>query len=184
MSGLFAAALTKGVQSHKGRGVTIKHYAANNQEFNRYGNNSIVSDRALRDIYLKGFEICVKEAAPLAVMSSYNLLNGVHTSERKDLLEDILRDEFGFDGVVMTDWIVGDFMLAPDAANRGPRADEIVAAGNDLIMPGSKADVKSILTALKNGKLSRNRLLKNAKRVATLAIRLASNESVSADTAG
>lgn len=106
-------------------------------------------------------------------MTSYNLLNGIHTSERKDLVEDVLRDEFGFDGVVMTDWIVGDFMLARGAANRGPKAEEIVAAGNDLIMPGNEENVKAIVSALKSGRLTRSRLITNAGRITALAERLA-----------
>ena len=103
ISGKMAAAITHGVQKHHGRGVTIKHFAVNNQEYNRTANNSQVSERALREIYLRGFEICVKESQPHALMTSYNLLNGTHTSERSDLITDVLRAEWGYQGIVMTD---------------------------------------------------------------------------------
>ena len=99
VSGLFAAAITQGVQAHPGKGTTIKHFAANNQEYNRYNNNSMVSERAMREIYLKGFELCIREAQPHALMTSYNLVNGTHTSEHSGLIEDILRAEFGFQGI-------------------------------------------------------------------------------------
>ena len=111
VSGKMAAALTLGVQTHPGCGTTIKHYCANNQETNRYGNNSQVSERALREIYLKGFGICVRDSQPKAVMTSYNLLNGTHTAERRDLSEDVLRSEFGFAGIIMTDWVIGNGLM-------------------------------------------------------------------------
>lgn len=97
VSGKMAAAMTRGVQAHKGCGTTIKHYAANNKEYNRTRNNSMVSERAMREIYLKGFGICVREAQPKAVMTSYNLLNGTHTAESRGLIMDILRAEFGYE---------------------------------------------------------------------------------------
>ena len=169
ISGKFAAAITRGVQKHPGRAVTIKHYAANNQETNRYFNNSRVSERALREIYLKGFEICVRESQPKTLMTSYNLLNGIHTSERQGLIERILRQEFGFTGVVMTDWIIG--MLKPPKGSlyKAPRADRIAAAGNDLTMPGGTDDVKAILSGLENGTVTEARLRINVSRVIRLA---------------
>ncbi len=176
ISGTMAAAVTKGVQSHKGCGVTIKHYAANNQETNRYNNNSIVSERALREIYLKGFEICVKEAAPKSVMTSYNLLNGVHTSEHRGLIFDILRGEFGFKGVVMTDWIVVGGTLDKTSLHRAPLAELIAAAGSELVMPGCETDVERILDGLIDGSLSRDQLKKNATRVYNLAKELKEKE--------
>ena len=172
LSGIFAAALTRGVQRHPGRGVTLKHFAANNQETNRYNSNSRVSERALREIYLRGFEIAVREAAPLAVMTSYNLINGIHSSERRDLLEDVLRGEFGFDGIVMTDWIIMGGTMDKKSAFPGPRADRIAAAGNDLTMPGSAADVKAILRGLQDGTVSREQLEINASRLLRLIRRL------------
>lgn len=165
ISGKFAAAVTRGVQKHPGKGVTIKHYAANNQEFNRTSSNSIVSERAMREIYLKGFEIAVREGRPEAVMTSYNLLNGQHTSTRRDLIEDILRCEFGFQGIVMTDWVVQGGMIPKDAKYPGPAAADVTAAGGDLYMPGSKEDLSSVLHAVKEGRLSKEQLQINATRV-------------------
>lgn len=161
VSGQFAAAVTRGVQRHPGRGVTVKHYAANNQETNRYANNSIVSERALREVYLRGFEICVREASPRAVMTSYNLLNGTHTSERRDLT-DALRCEFGFDGVVMTDWIVASDLLTPNAKYAPPSPANVAAAGCSLFMPGSKDDYNDLLAGLKAGRVAREQLERNA----------------------
>ncbi|MBR1757562.1 MAG: glycoside hydrolase family 3 C-terminal domain-containing protein [Lachnospiraceae bacterium] len=171
MSGLFAAAITKGVQSHPGRGVTIKHYCANNQETNRYASNSHVSERAMREIYLRGFEICVREAKPASVMSSYNLLNGVHTSERKGLT-DILRHEFGFDGILMTDWVINGGTKPKNALHPVPEGWRIAAAGENLVMPGSKGDVKSILDGLKSGKLRREQLEINASQTISVLTRM------------
>ncbi len=157
LSGKMAAAITKGVQAHKGKGVTIKHYAANNQETNRYINNSNVSERAMREIYLKGFDICIEEARPHALMTSYNLLNGVHTNEHRGLCTDILRDEFGYDGLIMTDWEVSSMPLPP---GKYPIAhpEKAALAGNDLYMPGSKDDFKRIMDALRSGELKRETL--------------------------
>ena len=171
LSGRFAAAVTRGVQKHPGCGTVIKHFAANNQETNRYGNNSIASERALREIYLRGFEIAVREGRPHALMTSYNLLNGIHTSEHRGLVEDTLRAEFGFKGIVMTDWIVAVLNYgkkkypAPDAAR-------IAAAGGDLVMPGGAGDLKALLEGLQNGTVSRRQLAVNATRVYRLAKRL------------
>ena len=171
ISGKFAAAMTKGVQKHPGCGTTVKHFAANNQETNRYNSNSQVSERAMREIYLKGFEIAVKESQPHALMTSYNLLNGVHTSERRDLLEDILRCEFGYEGIVMTDWIIG---AVSGKGNKypGPVSARIAAAGNDLTMPGNAGDLKNMLKGLKDGTVSRMQLEINATRVYRMAKQL------------
>ena len=165
ISGIFAAEITKGVQKHPGCGTTIKHFAANNQETNRYANNSIISERALREIYLRGFGICVRESHPHAVMTSYNLLNGVHTSERRDLPEDYLRCECSYQGIVMTDWLVAGYFLTKNAKYSAPRASRIAAAGGDLVMPGGNSDYKDILGALKTRKLERKQLEINATRV-------------------
>ena len=165
LSGIFAAEITKGVQKHSGCGTTIKHFAANNQETNRYASNSIVSERALREIYLRGFGICVSETGPHAVMTSYNLLNGVHTSERRDLTEDYLRSECRYRGIVMTDWLVGGDYLSKNPKYPAPTASGIAAAGGDLVMPGGNGDYKDILAALKNGRLKREQLEINATRV-------------------
>ena len=171
VAGLTAAALTEGVQSHAGRGVTIKHYAANNAETQRYTNNSQVSERAMREIYLKGFGICVKKSQPHALMTSYNLVNGVHTAEHRGLIEDILRNEFGFRGIVMTDWIVA-MMAKKDGPYRGTIAKEVLKAGGDLFMPGSKADFNQVLQALQDGEISREQLEINGSRVYRMCLKL------------
>ena len=165
LSGKMAAAITKGLQSHKGKGVTIKHYAANNQETNRYGNNSMVSERAMREIYLKGFEICISESDPYAVMSSYNLLNGVHTSEHTGLCVDVLRREFGFDKILMTDWIVGVDFLTKNSKYDEPNAAKVARASHSLFMPGSKKDLNEIREGLKENIIDSRQLMVNASRL-------------------
>ena len=164
ITGKVASAITKGVQKHGGCGVAIKHFCVNNQEYNRSFNNSMLSERALREIYLKGYEICVREARPLTVMSSYNLLNGIHTNERRDLLENILRHEFGFKGIVMTDWLIAS---VPNYGSKHPAscASRVAAAGGELVMPGSKGDFDDMMSALKNGTLTRKQLEINATRL-------------------
>lgn len=172
VSGLTAAAITEGVQTHKGCGVTIKHYAANNAETNRYCNNSQVSERAMREIYLRGYGICVRKSNPKAVMTSYNLLNGTHTSEHRGLIEDILRSEYGFAGIVMTDWVV-TMMEIPNSTYRNAISPEVAKAGGDLFMPGSKGDYNRLVEALKAGKVSREQLEINGSRVLRLIDALA-----------
>ncbi len=147
LTGKIAAAITYGVQTAKGRGTTIKHYACNNQEDNRMGVNVIISERALREIYLRGFEIAVKEAQPKALMSSYNLINGTHAANNKGLLTEVLRNEWGFRGIVMTDW-------ATTMPVGGSISHLCTKAGNDLIMPGYIGDDEDIRKALKNGDLT------------------------------
>ena len=166
LSGAMAAAVTAGVQAHPGCAVTVKHFAANNQELNRTNNNSLVSERALREIYLRGFGICVRESAPKCLMTSYNLINGIHASSSHALVTGVLRCEFGHDGVVMSDWIAP--VLYQSKKYPGPTAAENVAAGGDLFMPGHEADVESICGALKNGGLERQALLESASRVVRL----------------
>ncbi len=147
IGGLVGAAITKGVQKHPGRGTTIKHFFCNNQETNRYMSNTHVSERALREIYLKGFEICIRESAPAALMTSYNLVNGTHTSERGDIIKGVLRDEWGYRGLVMTDWVIS-MMSNKDSVYRMAKAAPTIKAGNDVFMPGSSSDYKNVLTAL------------------------------------
>lgn len=168
IGGRMAAALTRGVQAHPGRGTTVKHFAANNQEYNRYGNSSQVSERALREIYLKGFGIAVRESQPRALMTSYNLINGVHTAQSRDLIDTILRREFGFEGIVMTDWVMG---VMTSRADKHPAVepDQVAAAGGDLFMPGCRGDYDHILRGLKAGRLSREQLLINVSRLYRLA---------------
>ena len=157
LTGKIAAAVVRGVQSRPGCYATVKHFACNNQEDNRNRSDSILSERALREIYLRGFEICVKEARPKAVMSSYNKVNGVYTSNSYDLLTDILRSEWGFDGIVMTDWHSTGKGLADNGT--------CFTAGNDLIMPGGRSYRKAVSRALKSGQISRRDLETAASRI-------------------
>ena len=166
VSGKMAAAITQGVQKHPGCGTTIKHFAVNNQETNRYGCSSNVSERALREIYLKGFGIAVRESQPKAVMTSYNLLNGTHTAERRDLIEDTLRCEFGFRGIVMTDWVIGDGMTnRKEDIHPKVRPQLTAQAGSDLFMPGCRTDFNNMLKGLADGTLDRRQLQTDASRV-------------------
>ncbi len=154
LSGLFASALTKGVQAHKGKGVTIKHYACNNQETNRTVNNSIVSEKALREIYLRGFEICINESNPMAVMSSYNIINGIHSSDNRRLISGFLFKENGYQGFVMTDWVISGMYNKKDKYH-APIPHLVANSGTSLMMPGRNSDVKNI-----EKELSRNKELK------------------------
>jgi len=173
LSGIFGAAVTNGVQKkHPGCGVTIKHFCCNNQETNRYQSNSVVGERALREIYMKPFEICIRRSDPTAVMTSYNLLNGVHTSEREDLLRQVLRQEWGWDGVVMSDWVI-DILHSKKNKYPGEQAVPSVAAGNALFMPGSSGNVKSLLKAVKGGTtLTRQQLEEGAAYIIQTVWRL------------
>lgn len=175
ISGKMAAAITKGVQKHPGCGVSIKHFCCNNQETNRMHSNTIVSQRALRDIYLKGFRIVVDEADPATIMSSYNLLNGEHTSQRYDLLETLLREEWGYKGIVMSDWVSGN-INKPDDKYPGACASGAIKAGNDIMMPGTPGHHQDLLNALDNPDatypITRADLEKCAARMIDLAKRL------------
>jgi beta-glucosidase len=165
LAGTLAAAVTRGVQSRPGCGVTIKHFACNNQEDNRMGVDAHISERTLREIYLRGFEIAVKEGAPTAIMSSYNLINGVHAANSKDLCTRIAREEWGFDGVIMSDWNT----TVPED---GSIPWVCVAAGNDIIMPGNPDDDKNIREAYKEGKLTEKEIRLCANRILKLIRRL------------
>ena len=152
LAGKISAAYVRGVQSN-GVGTSVKHFAVNNQETNRAENDSRVDTRALREIYLKGFEITVKEAQPWTIMSSYNKLDGEYTQQSYNLLTKILRDEWGFDGIVMTDW----------GSKEG--TVKAAAAGNDLMMPGNATETQRIVDAVKSGELSEADLDRNVRNM-------------------
>ena len=152
LSGNMAAAYIKGVQSNN-VGTSIKHYAANNQETNRNEDDAIVSTRALRELYLKNFEIAIKKGNPWTVMSSYNKLDGKYTQQSEDLLTKVLRTDWGFDGIVMTDW--GSKAATADAA----------AAGNDLMEPGNQTEIDRLVEAVRNGSLSEADLDRNVRNM-------------------
>ena len=158
IAGKIAAAYINGIQKND-VGTSIKHFAANNQETNRMNTDAHISQRALREIYLKGFEIAIKEAKPWTVMTSYNYINGVYTSESKDLVQTILRDEWGYEGTVMTDWFGGK-----DGAKQ-------MWAGNDMLQPGKKEQFDSIVAGVKSGKLAEADLDRNVQRVLNLVER-------------
>ncbi|OYX25140.1 MAG: glycosyl hydrolase [Flavobacteriales bacterium 32-35-8] len=158
LSGTIAAAVTNGIQK-QGIGVSVKHFAANNTETNRMKLNTIVSERALREIYLKAFEIAVKKSNPWTLMTSYNLINGTYTSESKDLISKILRKEWGFKGLVMSDWFAGQ------------NAAVSLGAGNDLQMPGRPDQFQTILNGAKNGSLAMANLDSSVERVLNLVVK-------------
>ena len=165
LAGSLAAAVSKGVQSKAGCGVTIKHFACNNQEDNRMGVDVHLSERTLREIYCRGFEIAVKESKPAAIMSSYNLVNGIHAANSKDLCTTIVRNEWGFDGVIMSDWNT----TVPED---GSIPWKCAAAGNDIIMPGNENDHRNILEAYRSGKLSEEEIRMCARRILQLIEKL------------
>ena len=186
ISGYMAAAITKGVQTFENTETAIKHFACNNQETNRSFSNSLVNERALREVYLKGFEICVKNTAVKYIMTSYNLINGEHVCNRKDLLTAVLRDEWGFDGVVMTDWMVTGGGMGANG-QKWPHASAAgnIKAGNDLTMPGTRADKADILNALENKEhpyaLNRAELQICTKRVLERILARVYSETICAD---
>ncbi len=151
LSGRMAAAMTRGVQKVPGCGTTIKHFACNNQEDNRKRSDSILSERTLREIYLRGFEIAVKTAQPMSIMTSYNLVNGIHAANNYDLCTKAARDEWGFRGVIMTDWTTTE---EDDTCT----ASGCIRAGNDLIMPGCTGDHENLKKELAEGTLSEDEL--------------------------
>jgi beta-glucosidase len=158
ISGRMAAAIVNGVQSN-GVGTSIKHFAANNNEFNRMAMDTKVSERALREIYLKNFQIVLQNSNPWTLMSSYNLINGTYTSQSRALLDTILRQEWGFKGLVMTDWFAGK------------NTAEQMKAGNDLLMPGHLLQKNDIMEAVQNKTLSMSQLDENIGRILSLVLK-------------
>lgn len=167
LSGNIAAAYVNGIQSQQ-VGTSVKHFAFNNQETQRMGTDARLSQRAARELYLKNFEIAIKKSKPWTVMSSYNCVNGTMTSESHDLLTTILRDEWGYKGLVVTDWFGGI-----DPVRRGGKADRAanMVAGNDLIEPGTEQDSKDIVEAVKNGKLDIKYLDNAVRNVLNLIVK-------------
>ena len=153
--------IIKGVQNKSNKKVCIKHYTCNNQELNRTHNNSILSIRALREIYLRGFEKTVKYADPFSVMTSYNLVNGEHVSDSYLLVNDILRNEFNFNGLVITDWISTGDKADPRSINPSSYASKNIKAGTNISMPGKNTDIKDIKAALSSGYLTIDDLKNN-----------------------
>lgn len=164
LSGKIAAAMTKGVQKHSGCGTTVKHFACNNQEDNRSGSDSILSERTLREIYLRGFEIVIREAQPFAMMTSYNLINGIHAANNYDLCTKAARCEYGFQGLIMTDWTTTQ--LSEDCTAAG-----CIRAGNDLVMPGEPEDQENIRQALSDGTVSEKELRDCVTRIVRTALK-------------
>lgn len=158
LSGYMGAAIVNGIESN-GVGTSVKHFVANNQETDRFVNDARVSNRALREIYLKGFEHIVERAQPWTIMSAYNKINGTYASENTEILTDILRDEWGFEGLVMTDWFAG----------KNPPAQ--IASGNDLLEPGTKRQWDALIAAAEDGELSEEAIDLAASRILTLVFK-------------
>ena len=157
LSGEMGAAMVNGIESN-GIGTSVKHYVVNNQETTRFKNDARLSERALREIYLKGFEIIVKKSQPWTIMSSYNKVNGTYASESHYLLTEVLRDDWGFEGLVMTDWYGGSYAPAQ------------ISAGNDLLEPGTKKQWKALTKAHENGELPIEDINTSAGRILELIL--------------
>ena len=155
LTGKIAAAYINGVQKED-VGVSAKHFAVNSQETDRTSVDERLSQRAAREIYLRGFEIAVRESNPWTIMASYNLINGIHSMGNRDLLTSILRDDWGYKGIVMTDWI---------GIRQGLTTVSEVQAGNDLMEPGQPAQVQEIIDGVKNGKLAIADVDRNVRRM-------------------
>lgn len=167
VSGKMAAAITRGVQSAGGVGVSVKHFCCNNQEDNRYGVSENVSQRAMRELYLRAFRIAITEGRPWTVMSCYNRVNGTYVCNSRALVTGVLRDEWGFDGLVMSDWSAVDKCSYAGAIN----------AGNDMIMPGHETTVKKLAEQNKAGELDKAALDISVMRVLELIFKSEVNKN-------
>lgn len=158
LSGLCAAADVRGVQKHPGVGTSIKHYFANNQEDNRMFVNAHIKERAIREIYLRNFGVCIEASQPMTIMTSYNLINGVHGANCYDSITCYAREECGFQGYVMTDWFTSNMKVSGAMAKPNPKypcasSPLCIYAGNDVQMPGSEGNIEDIITAVQDGSL-------------------------------
>ncbi|MCI5485244.1 MAG: glycoside hydrolase family 3 C-terminal domain-containing protein [Clostridiales bacterium] len=158
LSGLCAAADVRGVQKHPGVGTSIKHYFANNQEDNRMYCNAHIKERAIREIYLRNFGVCIEASQPMTIMTSYNLINGIHAANCYDSITCYAREECGFQGYVMTDWFTSNAKVSGALAKPNPKyscssSPLCIYAGNDVQMPGSEGNIEDIITAVKDGSL-------------------------------
>ena len=158
LSGLCAAADVRGVQKHPGVGTSIKHFFANNQEDNRMYCNAHIKERAIREIYLRNFGVCIEASQPMTIMTSYNLINGIHAANCYDSITCYAREECGFQGYVMTDWFTSNAKVSGALAKPNPKyscssSPLCIYAGNDVQMPGSEGNIEDIITAVKDGSL-------------------------------
>ena len=170
LSGLCAAADVRGVQKHPGVGTSIKHYFANNQEDNRMYCNAHIKERAIREIYLRNFGICIEASQPMTIMTSYNLINGIHAANCYDSITCYAREECGFQGYVMTDWFTSNAKVSGALAKPNPKyscssSPLCVYAGNDVQMPGSEGNIEDIITAVKDGSLKLGYLQRSAAKL-------------------
>ena len=165
LSGKLAGAFIRGVQSHKNKGATIKHFIANEQEFDRYTSNSILSERALREIYLKPFRIAIESSNPIALMTSYNLVNGVHPSERSDLIKDVLRSEWGFEGLITSDFYMSGITGTGISNLPGQSTVNNIMNGNNYQLTFGGFNYFNVLDALKEGKITEEHIYECASKV-------------------
>ena len=170
LSGLCAAADVRGVQKHPGVGTSIKHYFANNQEDNRMYCNAHIKERAIREIYLRNFGVCIEASQPMTIMTSYNLINGIHAANCYDSITCYAREECGFQGYVMTDWFTSNAKVSGALAKPNPKyscssSPLCVYAGNDVQMPGSEGNIEDIITAVKDGSLKLGYLQRSAAKL-------------------
>lgn len=183
LSGLCAAADVRGVQKHNGVGTSIKHFFANNQEDNRMYNNAHIKERAIREIYLRNFGVCIEASQPMTIMTSYNLINGVHAANCYDAITCYAREECGFEGYVMTDWFTSNDKVAstlskPESKYPCSSSPMCIMAGNDVQMPGCERNIEDIVRAVENGSLPIGYLQRCSARLLKVDLQCASFESV------